>query len=414
MTPLFFDADRDGDLDLFVVSGGVECEPGDRVLRDRLYLNDGKGGFRKAKAPGGVLPEAAISGGAACAADLDRDGDLDLFVGGRSIPGRYPETPRSQLLRNDSKPGVPKFTEVASPALAATGLVTAALWADFDGDEWTDLLVAHEWGPVKLYRNEEGTLRGPEEASGLQGATGWWSSLAAADLDGDGDLDFAAGNTGLNTKYHATADHPALIYYGDFDGSGKKRIVEAKFEGVTVFPVRGFSCSSDAIPSLKQKHASFHSFASRALPELYAASRLTAARRFEANTLESGLFVNDGKGRFSFRPLPRLAQAAPIFGAAFTDLDRDGDPDLCVVGNSHSPQPETGHMDGGVGLILRNDGKGNFEPIPPSRSGFVVPGDAKALQVTDLNRDGWPDMVVGINNGEVQGFLNLGGPRSSR
>jgi len=406
IAPLFFDADRDGDLDLFVVSGGVECEPGSALLRDRLYLNDGKGSF--SKAPVGTLPAASISGGAVCAADFDRDGDLDLFVGGRSIPGRYPETPRSQLLRNDCRQGAPKFVEVTPKGLAATGLVTAARWADFNGDQWPDLLVAHDWGPVKLYLNRKGSLADAPTLSGLQQLTGWWNSLAVADVDGDGDYDFAAGNVGLNSKYHASPGHPAVIYYGDVDGSGRKRIVEAKFEGASLVPVRGFSCSRNAMPTLGKQHPSFHSFATKALAELYPEQRLAAATRHEANTLQSGIFVNDGTGSFTFRPLPRLAQAAPIFAMAFSDLEGDGDLDLCAVGNSFSPQPETGHMDGGVGLILRNTGGGLFEAIPPSESGLVIPGDAKSLHLIDLNRDGRPDLVAGINNGEVMAFLRGG------
>ena len=173
-------------------------------------------------------------------------------------------------------------------------------------------------------------------------------------------------------------------------------------------PVRGFSCSRNAMPSLGKQHASFHSFATKTLAELYPEQRLGAATRHEANTLQSGIFVNGGTGSFTFRPLPRLAQAAPIFAMAFSDLERDGDLDLCVVGNSFSPQPETGHMDGGVGLILRNTGGGFFEAISPSESGLVIPGDAKSLNLIDLNRDGRPDLVAGINNGEVMAFLRSG------
>ena len=405
---LFFDADRDGDLDLYVVSGGVECEPGAPVLRDRLYLNDSRGSFTKA--PAGTLPGVSISGSAICAADFDRDGDLDLFVGGRSIPGRYPETPRSQLLRNDSSAEAPRFVEVTPGELAATGLVTDARWADFNGDHWPDLLVAHEWGPVKLYLNNKGSLAEASPMSGLQLLTGWWNSLAVADVDGDGDFDFAAGNVGLNSKYHASPEHPAVIYYGDVDGSGRKRIVEAKFEGAAMVPVRGFSCSRNAMPSLGRQHSSFHSFATKTLAELYPRQRLGAATRHEASTLQSGLFMNNGTGTFTFRPLPRLAQAAPIFAMAFNDLDRDADLDLCVVGNSFSPQPETGHMDGGVGLVLRNEGDGAFEAIPPAESGLVIPGDAKSLSLIDLDLDGHPDLVAGINNGEIMAFLRS--PRS--
>ena len=191
--------------------------------------------------------------------------------------------------------------EVTPEKLATTGLVTDALWADFNGDHWPDLLVSHEWGPVKLYLNKEGSLAEAAPMSGLQPLTGWWNSLAVADVDGDGDFDFAAGNVGLNSKYHASLEHPAVLYYGDVDGSGRKRIVEAKFEGATMVPVRGFSCSRNAMPSLGRQHSSFHSFATKTLAELYPRQRLGAATRHPATTLLSGIYMNNGTGTFTFR-----------------------------------------------------------------------------------------------------------------
>ena len=392
MAPLFFDADADGDLDLYVVSGGVEGDAGGAVFADRLYLNDGAGSF--AKAPAGNLPAGAGSGSVACAADYDRDGDLDLFVGGRVTPGAYPESPPSRLLRNE---GGAKFTDVAAGRFG--GLVTSALWSDADGDGWIDLLVAHEWGAVRFYKNEAGKLVDRSDEAGLAGRTGWWNSLAGGDFDGDGDIDYAVGNVGLNTKYEA----PALLYYGDVDGSGRKRILEAEIEGEKCFPIRGLSCSSHAMPFLKNKTPKFHDFASATLSELYEES-LEKAQRFEANTLASGVLINDGRGRFEFRELPGLAQAAPVFGIAVSDFDADGNPDLFLAQNSHAPQVETGHMDGGVGVLLLGSGDGRFSEVRADRSGLVVGGDAKGVALTDLNRDGWPDLMVGVNGGEMLMF----------
>lgn len=402
MAPLFFDADGDGDRDLYVVSGGVECEPGAAVLLDRLYLNDGKGNF--SKAPASALPKVTESGSVVCAADFDRDGDTDLFVGGRVIPGRYPEVPASQLLVNDGKGG---FSNVAPDSLVKTGLVTSALWSDVNADGWVDLLVTHEWGPVKVFCNQEGQLVDETKESGVGELLGWWNSIAAGDIDADGDLDYAVGNVGLNSKYHASDDHPVLLYYGDMDDAGRPKIVEAEYEGKTLYPVRGRSCSSNAMPGLKQKFPTFKSFAVAPLDDIYGKDKLKESKKLSANILESGILINmteEGElPKFKFQPLPRLAQISPIFGLAFTSIDGDAYPELYVVQNFFGPQRETGRMDGGVSLLLKNN-KGQFSPIWPDKSHLLVSGDAKALTISDLNNDGLPDFHVSVNAGRAMAF----------
>jgi hypothetical protein len=401
MAGVWLDADSDGDLDLYVVSGGVECEPGDELLQDRLYLNDGEGHF--SKAPTIVLPDLRDSGGVVTAADFDRDGDVDLFVGGRIIPGKYPLSPHSRLLRNDGGRFVDATIELA-PKLLETGLVTGAVWSDADGDGWVDLLVTHEWGPVKLFHNDNGRLVDKTKDAGLAKRLGWWNGIAAADVDNDGDIDYAVTNFGLNTKYHASPEKPTLLYYGDFDNNGKMRIVEAEYENETLFPVRGKSCSTNAMPHLADKFTTFKGFALADLAKIYTPKCLGESHRYEANTLESGVLINDGAGRFTFRPLPRLAQIAPGFGIVATDVDGDGNVDLYMVQNFYSPQAETGRMAGGVSLLLRGRGDGNFDVVPPSQSGLIVPGDAKSLTTTDLNGDGRVDFVVGVNDDELLTF----------
>ncbi|MEO2045836.1 MAG: FG-GAP-like repeat-containing protein [Pirellulales bacterium] len=405
MGVLMFDADADGDLDVYVVSGGVECEPQADSLRDRLYLNDGRGTLTKA--PEGRLPDLRDSGSVVTAADFDRDGDLDLFVGGRVVPGEYPVSPHSRLLQNEQG----TFTDVTAklaPELEKTGLVTSALWSDADGDGWLDLLVTHEWGPVKLYLNKQGRLTDQTAAAGLADRTGWYQGIAGRDIDGDGDIDYVVTNAGLNTKYHPSPKDPARIYYGDFEETGQMHIVEAKLKGDKLLPVRGKSCSQNAMPFVANKFPKYHDFASALLADIYTPTCLDQALAVEANSLESGVLVNDGQGRFTFRVLPRIAQIAPSFGVVLTELNGDTHPDLYLVQNFFGPQRETGRMDGGLSLLLLGTDQGTFEPVWPDRSGLEVHQDAKSLTIADLNGDHWPDFVVGINDQPLQAFINQG------
>jgi hypothetical protein len=411
MGVLFFDADGDGDLDLYVVSGGVEGGPADPCMRDRLYRNDGHGNFRKAAEPD--LPDLRHSGSVAAAADFDRDGDLDLMVGGRCVPGRYPSPADSCLLRNQG--GVfTNVTQTLAPELEKTGLATAAVWSDVNNDGWIDLLITHEWGPVKELMNEQGRLVDRTREAGLADLRGWWNSLAPGDLDHDGDMDFVVGNLGLNTRYTATGEQPILGWLGEFDDSGRSHFIEAIVENGRGYPLRSLNALAAALPSLRQRFPSAQAFAEATLAEALTPARLGAAQRYVVNTLDSGVLLNDGRGRFVFRPLPRLAQVAPIFGLALTDVDADGHLDLVVAQNFFSPQPETGRMDGGLGLLLRGNGDGSFTPLWPLASGLVIPGDAKSLAITDLNRDGQPDVLVGINDDELMAFENQGASGANR
>ncbi len=408
---LFFDANSDGTNDLYVVSGGVECQPLSELLKDRLYLNDGKGRFTHAPK---ALPDLRDSGSCVVGADYDRDGDIDLFVGGRVVPGAYPETPSSRLLRNDSSAGNPAFSDQTDSVkgLQNAGLVSGALWSDANGDGWIDLLVCCEWGPVKIFLNKEGKLVEATAQSGLASYLGWWKGLAASDLDGDGDLDYVATNQGTNTPYQASRKKPELLFYGDFDGSGKKRIVEAKFEGQTCYPRRGFSCSSGAMPILRKRLRTFENFARSTLGDLYG-DLLSDSLRLEANTLESCILLNDGKARFTIRHLPRTAQFSPAQGVLLSDLDADGFTDCLLAQNFFGAQPEIGLLDSGLSLLLHGDGKGNFLPSGPEKSGIGVPGAATSITTADLNRDGRPELVFAVNNAPVMAFSEPARPERS-
>lgn len=407
MGAALIDVDRDGDLDLYVASGSVECEPGDDVLADRLYLNDGRGKFSRAAS--GSLPGLRNSGGVVAPMDFDRDGDLDLFVGSRIVPGAYPTAPESALLVNQEGRFENGIDQVA-PELKLAGMVTSAVWVDVNDDGWQDLMVSYDWGSPRLFVNRQGRLEDVSEAAGLTGHLGWFTSISPGDIDNDGDPDFVVGNFGLNTKYKATTDKPELMFYGDFENNGKNQIVEAKYENGVCLPRRGLGCTSGAMPTIKEKLPTYHEFAISSLTDIYTPAGLDSADRYEVNWLESCLLVNtgveDGVPRFEFRKLPRIAQASPVFGSTLTDVDGDGNLDLYLVQNFHGPQRETGNMDGGVSLLMKGDGAGNFQPVWPDRSGLLVGGDAKALAVTDLDQDQRPDFVVSINNGRPLGFLN--------
>ena len=403
----WFDADGDGDVDLYVVSGGVEgTTPSE--YEDRLYLSVENG---LTVAPDGSLPDTSFSGSCVTAGDFDGDGDNDLFVGARVVPGEYPNSVPSRLMINettaandavrfvDAPPGV-------APALVDAGMVTDAIWTDADSDSDLDLMVTTEYGPVRFYRNDGGRMVEATAAAGLDRRLGWWTCISSADVDADGDTDYAVGNFGWNTKYHPTEQQPQWLFSGDFGDLGKSHCVEAHLDEGILVPNRGRSCSSGAMPFIAQKFKNFHSFATAGLADIYSTDKLQKAHKFEANELSSGLLINDGGGIFEFHPLPRLAQVAPCFGLAFLDADGDGKTDLYVSQNFYGPQRETGRMAGGVGMLLLGNGDGSFTELAPKQSGILIPGDARWAVALDFDDDGCDDLAVAVNNGQVRLLQN--------
>jgi len=400
---LFVDVNGDKSPDLILVAGGVQHAQGDALLNDRVYLNDGHGRF--SLAPAGTLPADAESTCAIAAADFDGSGQPGLFIGGRVVPGQYPETPRSFLYRNVGGKFVDVTDELA-PGLRKAGMVTAAAFADVDGDKRPDLIVALEWGPVTYWHNTGKGFENLTEKSGLAARTGWWSALAVADVNGDGRPDLIAGNVGLNTKYHATPAEPTVLFAGGFDDRGKDQLIEAQYEDGRLYPVRGRSKLAYAFPWLPKKFPTYAAYSQATVEDIFGADRLAKVRKLAATELQSGVFLNRGKGGFEFQPLPRFAQLAPINAIVARDLDGDGRLDLFCVGNNFGPEANTGRFDGGLGVLLKGDGRGNFTPVSPYRSGIAVPGDARAAVAVTLPGSTQPALVVARCEGPVLLFTS--------
>ncbi|HEY4300098.1 MAG TPA: FG-GAP-like repeat-containing protein [Candidatus Didemnitutus sp.] len=392
---LMFDS-GDGSTALLVTEGGVGAPAGTPDYQPWFFLSDGDGNLTDARER---LPTILTSVGAAAAADFQHSGKLGLFLGGRVIPGQYPHAPRSALLANRGG-HYEDVTDELAPGLREVGMVSGALWSDVDGDGWPDLLLALEWGQVKCFRNHEGRgFTDDTERLGFAAAgTGWWTSIAAADFNGDGRMDYVVGNVGLNTPYHADAAHPALLYAGDFKSDGTEQLIEAYDEGGKLYPWRTRRDLGAVIPAILRKFPRNDNYAHSTLEEILGKDKLAAAQCFTATELQSGVFLSQPDGTHRFRPLPRLAQIAPIEGMVTGDFDGDGKTDLYAVQNSYAPIPQVGRFDGGLSQLLKGDGRGNFSAVPARESGLIVPGDAKAVVTLDLNGDGSPGFVVSRND----------------
>ena len=410
---LLFDADSDGDLDLYLARGSGQYEPGHPWYRDLLLLNDGKGQY--APAPG-ALPEMVSNSSVVKAADYDQDGDLDLFVGSRVLPFAYPSADRSYVLRNDSSAGQARFSDVTREvcgALEYAGLISDALWTDFNGDARPDLILAAEWSPLRFFENRGGQLEEVTDATGLSEDKGWWNSLAAADLDNDGDTDYVAGNSGTNIYFKGNKDQPVRIYAKDLDDNGmidplisyylrdslgvKREYLYHPWQDV----VKQFS-------AIRKRFNSFGEFGSSTLPEMFKDGLLDDAVVYEFNTMETSWIENLGGNRFRRHALPMAVQIAPVYGVAPADFDGDGLIDLLVVGNDYGMEVQQGRADALMGLLLKNRGDGSFEPLNADRSGFYVPGDAKAL-VRLTTADGKSLWVASQNNARLKAFETVEG-----
>lgn len=380
MGVLFFDADNDKDLDLYVASGSYEFLEGSEQLQDLLYLNDGKGNFTLDEK---ALPVLTASKSCVRAADYDKDGDLDLFVAGRVVPGKYPLAPQSYILRNDGG----RFTDVTasvSPELQNLGMITDALWSDFNGDGDVDLVIAGEWLPVTFLQNTKGKFKNITAATGLAPYTGWWNSLTAGDFDNDGDIDYVAGNLGLNTNYVASASQPLSVLAKDFDGNGSidpVMVCYIKAEDGTMkpFPMHTRDDLNAQMPRTRSVFPRYVHYAKATIDEVIPQAEREGAIQMQATHFQSSYLENLGQGKFKLSVLPKAAQLAPVYGMQSDDIDGDGNLDLLMVGNDYGTEVFTGRYDAFAGLYLKGNGKGAFRPATLTSSGFYVDGDAKAM-----------------------------------
>lgn len=405
---LLFDADGDGDLDLYIASGGYVYPEGSDAYLDRFYLNDGSGNFTLDTL---AIPRNVASKMCVRAADFDHDGDLDLFVSGRVDPAHYPRAVSSFIYRNDSHDGRVKFTDVTAtvaPGLQKIGMVADGIWTDIDNDGWPDLVLAGEWMPVTVFHNEKGVFRDITAGTGVSDQHGWWNSIVAGDFDNDGDIDYVVGNLGLNSSYRASDDHPVRVYGKDFDHNGSYDVMLSLYlpdssGKMREYPAMNRDDMVKQMVSMRKRFPTYRSFALATMDDVLTPEERQGATILAANEFRSCLFRNDGHGKFTMIPLPATAQFSVLNGMVAGDFDGDGNLDLVINGNDYGTEVSTGRYDALNGLLLKGDGKGGFQPESILESGIYIPGDGKALAAL-RGADGRYLLAAGQNRGPLKLF----------
>ena len=390
---LLFDADNDSDLDLYITAGGSEYPKGSELYKDYLYLNDGHGEMSLST---NALPQMSASRSCVVAGDYDRDGDLDLFVGGRVSPGEYPKAAKSYLLDNNGK-GL--FKEASQDYFSGKelGMVCSALWTDYNNDGWLDLILAGEFMSIKFFRNEQGKLIDATDETGLEHTSGWWNSLVGGDFDQDGDTDYIAGNRGMNSHFHASENEPLCIYANDYNKDGL-------LDPVMSYYVQGIkhighprSNLVEQINNMRGRFRTHTDYANATFEESFTPEELSEAYVVCAQRFESSYIENLGTGKFKISSLPIEAQFSPVYGIVTGDYNDDGNLDALLVGNSYSTEVISGRDDASIGLYLKGDGTGNFQSVNIEASGFLADGDSKGM-ATLIGAEGREMVIVGNNS----------------
>lgn len=397
---LFFDADGDGDVDLYVASGGNEFPASSAALADRLYLNDGKGRFTRSEQ---ILPTFRFeSTGCVAAADYDGDGDQDLFVGIRLRPFLYGVPVNGYLLENDGSGRFTDRTKERAPGLEELGMITDAEWLDYDGDGHPDLLLAGEWMPLRLFANRDGRMVDISSAAGMSGISGLWNCLRSGDFNGDGRPDIVAGNHGLNSRLHASPEQPLSMYVNDFDGNGMAEQLITVYNGSTAYPLTLRHDLVMQMPSLKKKYLKYEDYKEQTIEDLFPAELLARSVQLTATELRTWVLLSRPDGTYALAPLPLEAQLSPVYGMAVDDFDGDGAADILLGGNFYRAKPEVGIHDASYGLFLRGDGRGGFETVPARRSGFFLQGEVRDMALLPIS--GVPTVLVARNDAPLEVF----------
>ncbi|WP_299115419.1 VCBS repeat-containing protein [uncultured Winogradskyella sp.] len=397
---VFFDANGDDQLDLYVVSGGNENRANAQTYLDRLYFGDGKGNFNRAR---NVLPELFASGSVVKIHDIDGDGDQDVFIGSRVTPGRYPQTPRSYILKNDN--GIFKDVTLQwAKDIASIGMVTDAEFTDLDNDGTKELIVSGEWMPISVFKFENSTYQNRTKEFGLDKKVGWWNSVTVADVNGDGFKDIVAGNLGLNSIFKASDSEPTELYFKDFDNNGSiDPVITTYIEGVS-YPLHNRDRMLDHMVMLKKRFTRYAPYANATITDIFTPQELQNVNVLKANHFQHTLFVNDNGKGFKTQNLPSEIQISVLNDAVIKDLNKDGNVDMITGGNFYGTDAEYGRYDASIGATLINKGNSNFEAISASESGLKISGNVQHIK--EISIAGQPHLLV-IRNNEPASLIKI-------